>query len=194
MNVFSSTKARDPSKAHISSGKAVFHQREGTFLWCLWFKFEPDAISDVTSNPRWNWVGRSRSSLVFKQPTIYILSTPSIERWMMETNVRRTMSHLDANILILLRKWKYSFLKFQILKKSKIIFRLVYFLTQYQLLAILLLQKFRCEILNKLPNLDTTCKAKNTPPSTADERSAMFEIFFFFREGIVDSGARQRGK
>ena len=135
-----------------------------------------------------------RSSLVFKQPTIYILSTPSIERWMMETNVQRTMSHLDANILILLRKWKYSFLKFQMPKKSKIIFRLVYFLTQYQLLAILLLQKFRCEILNKLPNLDTTCRAKNTPPSTADERSAMFEIFFFFREGIVDSGARQRGK
>ena len=54
MNIFSSTKAWDPSKAHISSGKAVFHQREGTFLWCLWFKFEPDAISDVTSNPRWN--------------------------------------------------------------------------------------------------------------------------------------------
>ena len=98
MNVIWSRKAWDPSKAHISSGKAVFHQREGTFLWCLWFKFEPDAISDVTSNPRWNWVGRSRSSLVFKQPTISILSTPNIERWMVETRYKWMLIFMENNV------------------------------------------------------------------------------------------------
>ena len=138
--------------------KAVFHQREGTFLWCLWFKFEPDAISDVTSNPRWNWVGRSRSSLVFKQPTISILPAPNIERWMVETRYKWMLIFMENNVtplntniskLILLGKWSCSFLIYQIYfrcsqrnyeNKSRI-FWLGYFLAQYQLLTILLLQK-----------------------------------------------------
>ena len=61
------------------SGECVFHQRKETFWWCLWFKFEPDAISDVTSNSRWNRVGAEE--FISIQTTCYYIITTSHHFW-----------------------------------------------------------------------------------------------------------------